>query len=448
MKARYIFRWLAVSVLLLVVAFLYPPIHNWLSDGHQAITVLLGLLPVALLLWLYFSLIRPFDTLSNGMDLLAAQDFASRLSPVGQIDADQLVKMFNEMMQRLKSERMSLQEKNHFLHLLIESSPPGIAILDFDNKISETNPAMRRLLGFSGHDWELKGLSFDDLAKGSELARCVASLKGVGSETFRLSDTDIVRCSRMTFVDSGFPRPFIIVEPLTEEVVAAEKAAYGKVIRIIAHEVNNTLAGVTSVLGTIADIMRGDPAESEVVTTVDSCVDRCRSLGSFISSYSSVVKIPEPTLARVNLGAAIESLRPFLESMLPANITLTCRIASENAEVMADTVLLEQVIVNIVKNSIESIGSQPDSLITIAVESSKRTAQLTITDDGPGISPEAHGKLFSPFFSTKPGGRGLGLMFVAEILRRHQATFSLTTAESDDSAQRPATKFVIAFPRN
>ncbi len=439
MRAIYVFRLLALSIVVLVAALLIAPVRAWLVEGHAVVAIFIGVLPLALLLWLFLSLVRPFSTLSAGMDLVAAQDFASRLSPVGQVDADRLVAMFNKMMLRLKAERLSLEEKNHFLHLLIESSPLGIAILDFDGRISETNPAIMRMLG-ADDVGQLQGRTFDELAAGNEIARAVASLAPGEEKTFRLSDTDIVRCSRRSFIDSGFPHPFVIVESVTEEIIAAEKAAYGKVIRIISHEVNNTLAGVTSVLQTIADSMRSDSTAADVVTTAESCVDRCRSLGSFISSYSDVVKIPYPVLLPVDLASALEALRPFLESMMPRNIALRCDIEPVDAPVMADTVQIEQAVVNIVKNAVESIGNRQDSNITVGLSRQGKNVVLTVSDDGPGIVPDAQGKLFTPFFSTKPGGRGLGLMFVAEILRRHGAAFSLTTAPG---TPRPTTTFAI-----
>lgn len=442
MRAIYVFRLLALSIVVLVAALLIAPVRAWLVEGHAVVAIIIGALPLALLLWLFLSLVRPFSTLSAGMDLVAAQDFASRLSPVGQVDADRLVAMFNKMMLRLKAERLSLEEKNHFLHLLIESSPLGIAILDFDGRISETNPAIMRMLG-ADDVGQLQGRTFDELAAGNEIARAVASLAPGEEKTFRLSDTDIVRCSRRSFIDSGFPHPFVIVESVTEEIIAAEKAAYGKVIRIISHEVNNTLAGVTSVLQTIADIMRSDSTATDVVTTAESCVDRCRSLGSFISSYSDVVKIPNPVLLPVDLASALEALRPFLESMMPRNIALRCDIEPVDAPVMADTVQIEQAVVNIVKNAVESIGNRQDSNITVGLSRQGKNVVLTVSDDGPGIVPDAHGKLFTPFFSTKPGGRGLGLMFVAEILRRHGAAFSLTTAPG---TPRLTTTFAIRLP--
>ncbi len=101
---------------------------------------------------------------------------------------------------------------------------------------------------------------------------------------------------------------------------------------------------------------------------------------------------------------------------------------SEKSQIGIDIPLMEQVMINIVKNSIESIADRPDGLVEIIIEGSNR---LVVTDNGAGIAPSSAGNIFTPFFSTKPYGQGLGLMFVAEILRRHGATFSLATSPDD-----------------
>ncbi len=455
MKAINVFRYLVLCVLLLIAVVCFPELNGWLHTLPAWIIAIVILIPIAILAWLFFSLVRPFHTISTGMDLLLAQDFSSRLAPVGQIDADHLVRMFNNMMDQLKSERMKLHEQNHFLQKLIEASPIGIAVLDFDGRIADVNPAMRHLLADMTSE-ELAGKTMADIRHRSELARCLANLPQESTHTFRLSDTDIIRCSHLSFMESGFARPYIFAEPLTNEVIEAEKTAYGKVIRIIAHEVNNTLAGVNSILQTIRDIMQPDPTTSDVVATLESCTDRCHSLSNFITSYANVVKIPAPSLRKVDINHTIVALRPFLESLITQNITLRCSLPDEPVEISADPVLIEQVIVNVFKNALESIANRPDSHIDITVTATKHSRTLTISDDGPGISPDAVGHIFSPFFSTKPGGRGLGLMFVAEILRRHSATFSLATESNSQDltdndtpgAPRPTTTFTIQFPHN
>ena len=184
------------------------------------------------LVYFYRKVVQPLNSIANGMDLLREQDFSSRLAPVRQAEADRIVDMFNRMMDQLKNERLRLREQNHFLDLLINVSPMGVVILDFDGKISMLNAAALRFLGYTVAD-ELVGKRFQDLD--APLAGEIARLPKDTVDTIRLSDAMIYRCSRLSFVDRGFAHPFVLIESLTTEVVKAEKKAYEKVIRMIAH---------------------------------------------------------------------------------------------------------------------------------------------------------------------------------------------------------------------
>ena len=160
----------------------------------------------------------------------------------------------------------------------------------------------------------------------------------------------------------------------------------------------------------------------------------CVNLGDFVRGYSDVVKLPAPDMQPVDLNEFVGDAMPFLRGMCHAGIDLRADLAGSRPVVMADAMLLQRVLVNAVKNSCESIG-EAGGTITV------RTASgcIEIIDDGPGITPEAASRIFTPFFSTKRADRGLGLMLISDILRKHKATFSLATG--DDSLTRLSIHF-------
>lgn len=398
MRIRTAFLLITIFVAALIVQmFLTAGVSLWWKAGMAAA---LGIC----LLTLYLSVVRPMATLANGIDLLRGQDFGSRLAPVGHKDADRLVEMFNTMMQNLRNERLRQHEQNSFMSLLIEASPMGIITCDFDGNISSMNPAAKKMM---------KG----------ELATAVENVKPGTTQTIRLGDNSIFKVSRLWFMEMGFKRPFTLIESLTDEVYRAEKEAYGKVIRLIAHEVNNSMAGVSSLLETIATVMTHEPELHEII---EGCNERCLGLSRFITNYADVVKIPAPMTSRRNLDECLKRQLPFLEGMLPSNITLTFNPSATGDEPWAiiDTVLFEQAMVNIVKNAAESIGNAKGN---ISITTSANPTCVDIDDNGPGIPPEIAGKLFTPFLSTKPQGQGIGLLCVSEVLRRHNCRFSLAT---------------------
>lgn len=429
-------KWIFILIVLILVCtvattFMIPteddPTLSWVTRGSCGLALLLMVV-------FYINIMKPLRSITNGFDLLRAQDFSSRLTHVNQHEADRIIDMFNRMMNSLKEERLHLREQNHFLDLLINVSPMGIIILDTDDRIVNANPSAANFLGFSKKD-NAGGRKLDTLD--SQLGHTLAALQQGEVRTVRLNDSMIYRCSRLSFMNQGFANPFILIEKLTDEVMKAEKKSYEKVIRVIAHEVNNTMAGVNSMLSTAGTILQEHPKENaDILEVIGVCEGRCAAMSNFITSYADVVKIPEPTLITTDLNREIDHWHIMLESLCAGrNIKLHRKLCHEPVKVNIDPVLMEQVLINIVKNSAESIGS--DGEITISTTPSPPT--LTITDNGPGISEETAKMLFSPFFSTKVNGHGIGLLFISEVLHRHKCKFSLSTATDG------LTRFTISF---
>lgn len=425
MRFRYLFIMLALMQLLPWAVLLY-------SGGFQSGTVRFYVVEAfavaaCLLLWLFYrKVMRPIDTLSGGLDMLRAQDWNSSLIEVGQPEVDKIVGVFNEMLIRLKQQRIRYEERTHFLNLLIESAPIGVVILDFDGQEVVRNPAAIEL-GMSPYD--LRDL-------------------GVGeTRDYRTASGAVIRCSCRSFIDRGVEHRFYLAEDISGSVTAAERAAYEKVIRVMAHEVNNTMAGFSSALSTALPEI-GDP---DIRDVLKACWKRSGELSAFTARFAEVVKLPLPRLRRVNLQDVIVSERRFLESLaIPKGVAMEFKgLDSEPCEINADPEQLAQVIVNIVKNSVESIMSVDQATsdghlsptihgkVTVAVSG----PVLTITDNGAGISRDKASRIFTPFYTDKPHGQGIGLMLIREVLTAHSARFTLSTSPSDN-----LTRFTINFP--
>ena len=384
------------------------------------------------LILFYRKMVKPLNTISFGMELLREQDFSSRLSPVGQYEADRIVTIFNRMMEQLKNERLHLREQNHFLDLLINASPMGVIILTLDGDVSQVNPMALKMLGT-----DLKNIKDKPLIKvDAPLAAELALIPGEETREIRLNDANVYKCTHSYFIDHGFRHPFYLIERMTDEVMRAEKKAYEKVIRMIAHEVNNTTAGITSTLDTIEQTLVEDEGMQDVCDVMKVCIERCYSMSRFITRFADVVKIPEPNLVLVSLNGLASTCGRFMESICnERNITLRVECDSGVGMVRMDAPLFEQVLVNILKNSVESIGA--NGLIGVKTIA---PSTIEITDNGAGIDKETESKLFTPFFSTKPNGQGIGLVFIREVLSRHGCTFSLRTHADG------LTRFRITFP--
>ena len=224
MKLRHYFIIMALAIVALTTVALYGTFHS-----HPRLFYVTEGFVVLLMYYLWFfyhKTLRPYDTLVSGIELVRDLDLTTRLAPVGQHEADIIVRTFNELLSRLRSEHLSLEEQYTFLSLLINASPMGIVQCDIDGKITSMNPAAQQMMSPSVEEAMRK------LSLGQET-------------TIRLpGEPQLFRINHLSFPDRGFQHPFYLIESLTNEVRQAEKAAYERVIRMIAHEVNNSVAGI------------------------------------------------------------------------------------------------------------------------------------------------------------------------------------------------------------
>ena len=399
MKLKHYFVLLALGIVLLAGAALYSAFNtnSTLFYAIEGFTIVL----LCYLGYFYRKTIRPYDTLIGGMELVKDLDLTTRLAPSGQHETDLIVRTFNDLLTRLRSEHLTLEEQYSFLSLLIEASPMGIVQCDIDGKTTSMNPAAREMLSPSIEE-AMKALPMGE------------------STTVRLTGgPQLFRISHLSFPDRGFQHPFFLIEPLTAEVRQAEKAAYERIIRMIAHEVNNSVAG-------IVNLIDSEPAAA----------DRLKALSAFVTRFAEVVKIPKPQLQLCDLSEEVEACQPFLENLCAGKpVRLEFRLTDEASPVHLDTVLFQQVLINIVKNAVESIGNNQGHITVTTTP-----YQLVVADNGRGIPAEVAQHLFTPFYSTKPQGQGLGLLLIRDILTAHGCTFSLLTDPDDH-----LTRFTIHF---
>lgn len=403
----------------------------WLPDGMRWAVYAAGFLAVVFLGMLLHSVIMPKNVAMRGMELISAQDFNNRLVKTGEHDADKIVKVFNAMIDRLRSERLRKQEHENLMHQIIDTSPMGVMMLDFDRKISVVNPALLRLTGIDNAT-EIIGQRPDDVQ--NSLVKEMIGVELGKNEEIRDGDIRTYRCYHLNFIQLGFKREFYLLESLTEEVVKAERSAYEKVIRTISHEVNNTMGGVRTVLGMLAE----NCDDAEMTEVIESCDTRCCLLGGFVSTYADVVKVPEPVMREIDLNEEAGRLIPFVRMMTAGHIEIEFRPAAFPVKAMADSELLQQALVNIIKNAAESIHGESGK-ITIAVGIESGNAVIEVANNGEPIPEEVAQNLFRPFFTTKKEGKGIGLTLTSEILTRHHARFRLATDEDG------LTRFRIKF---
>jgi two-component system, NtrC family, nitrogen regulation sensor histidine kinase NtrY len=377
----------------------------------------------------------PIELIRSGAELLSEGDFGSRLARVGPSELDELVALYNRMFDRLQDERLRLEEQHFLLDKLLRAAPWGVVMLDLDGRIASINPAAEGLLG---RTIGLVGAAPAELDApfGSALRELTAT--SAVSTVITLLGSRRIKVQRSEFFDRGFRRTYFVLEELTEELRRSERAAYEKLIRMMSHEVNNSVAAVGSLLESCL-VYRGqirleDRADYEQALRV--AIGRTVQLGDFMRSLAEVVKVPPPRRSPVDVnelaGDVVTLVKP---DATRHGIEIQLTTDAELGTVAMDRSQIEQVLVNILRNAIEAIAGPG----RIDVSTSARgRGVLVVENSGPRIPEDVKQRLFTPFFTTKPNGQGLGLTLAQEILTNHQFGFAL---ESDPGP----TRFTIRF---
>lgn len=372
---------------------------------------------------LYKEMIRPLQTLASGVEAMKDKDFNVKFLPTGQYEMDQLIAVYNGMMDHLREERTRQEQQHFFLEKLIHTSPTGILILDYDERVQQLNPKAGAILGVPAEQVIGKWIGEMDLP----LLREIRQLASGDGKTVSLNGVHTYKLQRSHFIDRGFPRSFVMIEELTAEILAAEKKAYGKVIRMMAHEVNNTIGPVNSILDSA---LKTEGLWKErngmLKEALQVALERNQNLNVFMRNFADVVRLPEPHKKKVDLHKLVHSVATLMA--IPARdkgVKLEFHLHESPLIIEADEQQMEQALLNIVKNAIEAIGQE--GVVTFSTGHHPKV--LKITDTGSGISPEHGDQIFSPFFSTKRDGQGVGLTLVKEILLNHNCRFTLKTIE-------------------
>ena len=391
---------------------------------------------------------RHLGLTAEGLRLIRDQEFTSRFLPVGQPEIDELIGIYNRMVDHLRDERVRVAEQHQFLSRVLHVSPSGIVILDFDGRISTLNPAAERLL--DAVPSSIVGRRLESLT--SPLGKALADLAPGDAQLVGMLGARRVKCHHGRFIDRGFPRSFLLIEELTEELRQFERAAYEKLIRVMSHEVNNTVAASNSLLHSslayAGELAPGNREDFE--QAIGIVIERTEQLGSFMRRFADVFRLPPPLTRPHDLVPILQGMSRLLAANDNARgITWNWELQAPAMWVDIDRGQFEQALVNILKNAIEAVDGT--GTLTIRLTSAAGRSTLEVEDTGPGIAPEAQSNLFTPFFSTKPHGQGIGLTLVQEILSAHGFDYGIERTGHGTTrfsivmeSSRPATRDDVA----
>jgi signal transduction histidine kinase len=384
-------------------------------------------------------LFRALSFVGDSAQFLQDSDYTARFVPVQQPEIDRLIGVYNRMVDTLRAERQRVQEQHFFLSRVLEVSPSGILVLDFDGRLDLVNPAAARML--QQPVTALRGRALG--GSGLPLLEALGALDAGDGRIVAIQGGRRIRVQHGAFIDRGFPRGFYLLEELTEELRRTEKAAYEKLIRLMSHEVNNSVGASSSLLqSSLSYATQLDPRDrADFERALQIAIDRMGQLNAFMRGFADVVRLPAPSPQPTDLAEMLARIETLTAAMR-ARLAVTWHWAVEGGlpPLALDRVQMEQALVNIVKNAIEAAGEGGRVTIRLGLDGARPVA--VVEDSGPGIPEEVREHLFTPFFTSKPDGQGIGLTMVQEILSNHHLEFSL-----DGPAGGP-TRFTILFPES
>jgi nitrogen fixation/metabolism regulation signal transduction histidine kinase len=354
---------------------------------------------------------------------------------------DELNHAFNEVLEEFKKTRGEREENNRYLQTVLRHVGIGLIAFDSNGKIEFINRAARKLLGVQ----KITHLNIS-VQLNEQLSRELLRLKSGEKTTVKtVGENDIVQlvvyATEFKMRDSLFK--LVSIQNIQSELEEKELEAWQKLIRVLTHEIMNSVTPISSLSATVNDILSdggADHLDDEQIDDIKNAVNtihrRSEGLINFVENYRSLTKIPKPNFEIFAVRSLFDRVKNLLEGDLSKfEIELKCNVAPETLELTADPSMIEQVLINLIINSTHALKDVEAKKITLsAVLNEKGRVVIKVTDNGPGIPEDIQEKIFIPFFSTKSSGSGIGLSLARQIMRSHRGNIRVTSKPFEETS--------------
>ena len=375
-------------------------------------------------------IVRPLQTISNLLAALREDDFSIRARGAEAGDALGGVMLeINDLAETLRTQRLGAQEANALLRAVMEEIDVAIFAFDSHQRLALVNRYGARLLGSTGpellgHDAGALGL---DPAVGTESALEDISFPG-GAGRWEIR--------RTKFWQGGNPHELLVLTDVSQPLREQERQAWQRLIRVIGHELNNSLAPIKSIAGSLETLVSRTPPppdwRDDMQRGLAVIASRADALSRFTAAYARLARLPAPTLQPVTFGPL---LRRVVELETRSRVTLR---EGPPVTLPADPDQLEQLLINLVRNAVDA-ALETGGGVTAGWTQEDSQLEITIEDEGPGIQSAAN--LFVPFFTTKRDGSGIGLALSRQIAEGHGGGLTV-----ENRPERRGARAIVRLP--
>jgi two-component system, NtrC family, nitrogen regulation sensor histidine kinase NtrY len=369
--------------------------------------------------------VHPLQTMSNLLAALREGDYSIRARGARADDAlGEVLLEVNTLGETLRVQRLGAFEATALLRTIMAEIEVSVFTFDPDRRLRLVNRAgedllgqpIDKLLGRTARD-----LGLEEVFDVDQDEPLTLSFPG-GSGRWRVG--------RSTFRERGLPHDLIVLTDLSRTLREEERRAWQRIVRVLGHEMNNSLAPIKSLAGSLENLLRREPMprdwKDDAESGLKSIGARADSLSRFMQAYTRLAKLPPPQMEDVDLGELVQRV-VNLEPRLKVQVN-----PGPKMQIHADAAQIEQVLINLVHNAVDA-ALETNGAVTMRWREADECIEVSVTDEGPGIMNPTN--LFVPFFTTKPEGSGIGLTLSRQIAEAHDGTLSLANRNDRTGAE-------------
>jgi two-component system, NtrC family, nitrogen regulation sensor histidine kinase NtrY len=354
---------------------------------------------------------------------------------------------FNEVLEAFRKARTEKEEHWQYLNTIVQQVRTGIISFDPEGQIQLMNTNAKRFIGKSN----LKNVH--ELAQQNpKLYQALMDVQSGKSTLYKAGHEFLLTLQATELRIRGNTVKLVTLQNIQTELQKQELEAWQNLTRVLRHEIMNSITPISSLTSTLREILEQDLIKKEDtyelkpegaddlregLNTIES---RSKGLIKFIDAYREYTSLPQPKIKSIRVKDLIEKVAQLLKpEFKKTSIQFSYKSDSEHLTIQADEEMIEQVLINLIKNAIEALDNVPHAKIELIGTYNENSVILEVTDNGPGIIPEAIERIFIPFFTTKKSGSGIGLALSRQIMQMHNGSL---TVKSDPGMK---TTFTLTF---
>jgi len=340
---------------------------------------------------------------------------------------------FNEVLEAFRNTRTEKEEHWQYLNTIVQQVRTGIVSFDLDGEVQLMNTIAKRFIGIAG----LKNIN-ELVDKNPKLYQALMEVQSGKSSLYKSGNEYLLTLQATELRIRGNTVKLVTLQNIQTELQKQELDAWQNLTRVLRHEIMNSITPISSLTSTLREILDHDMTKNEDhyelliegaedlregLTTIEN---RSKGLIKFIDAYREYTSLPQPKIKSILVKSLLEKVAQFMKPELKkTTIQFGFNCESEFITIQGDEEMIEQVLINLIKNSIEALESIPNASIKLIGRIQDNSVIIEVSDNGPGIIPEAIERIFIPFFTTKKTGSGIGLALSRQIMQMHNGSLSV-----------------------